>query len=152
MRPPQWPQPVRDRGVKAGNMTDWQQLLPPDGLDEKRDRELLALAYGDQDAARRRAAELAEQMSEREWLILKYRWNQIAQFQRQYLLNNPGEIADRCERQRWLSRLAVATPKPLVDIEYLRSVQQQSAPPMPPTPKGATKAAPTRRTLLVEDD
>jgi hypothetical protein len=43
-------------------------------------------------------------------------------------LNNPGEIADRCERQRWLSRLAVATPKLLVDIEYLRGVNSSETP------------------------
>jgi hypothetical protein len=82
--------------------------------------------------------------SEDDWQFVQGRWDAIRAFHRQYILGHPGCIAidetitdpdpalqatrraarQRLERQQWLSRLLVATPRLLAAVEYARIRRQ----------------------------
>jgi hypothetical protein len=59
-------------------------------------------------------------LSDDDWTYLLARWEAIRAAQRAHIMANPGCIADRLERQRWLSRLLAATPRILAATEYAR--------------------------------
>jgi hypothetical protein len=144
LRPLGWPEPVEDvpstfppdswesvidqlRASQNITSPSWQVMLPPAGADDDLDRDLRLVVYGDQAQVQKRAGEVASSLSENDWQVMQRRWREIADFQRRYIINNPASIPNRLERQRWLSRLLAATPRALVDIGYLRTVQQQPA-------------------------
>lgn len=123
---------------------DWQTRIPPESPTPQFDRAIVALVYrahADLQAVAERlaAAESAQ------WTQLLERWDAIRQDQRQYILAHPGCIppprmdgwetldlaaqdaaeAERCmaqrlERQVWLSRLLAARPRGLAMAEYAR--------------------------------
>lgn len=120
MRPLPWPAPV-DVTVGSYAGPPWQSILPQDSPDPGYDRQVLRLVYGSNDLPRQQLAErLATSLSEREWHKLMERWNAIRAVQRQHILREPGCIPDLLARQQWLSRLLVARPGLLAEIEYHR--------------------------------
>jgi hypothetical protein len=117
LRPRLWPTPVAaDVEPLGGMLAAWQTMLPP-GADAL-DQQILELVYHCQDVAHV-SAQLAL-MPEDEWRFLLARWQQIRQYQRQYLVDHPGCVPDRFERQQWLSRLLIATPRVLAAAVYQR--------------------------------
>jgi hypothetical protein len=82
--------------------------------------------------------------SEEDWQYVLRRWEAIRAYHRQYILDHPGCIAidetitdadpqvqahkrtlrQRLDRQQWLSRLLVATPRILAAAEYARIRRQ----------------------------
>lgn len=115
LRPCLWPTPI-DADVAADESLDWQTALPSDADDL--DQLILHLVYAPVDIAHV-AGQLAL-MPEDEWQLLIQRWNRIRQHQRAHILAHPGCIAKRLERQRWLSRLWIATPRVLAAAVYQR--------------------------------
>jgi hypothetical protein len=147
-----WPEPLAVP-VEPYDGPDWQTLVPPDSPDPDADAELLRIVYGAHEHPASVAAALS-QASDDEWRQVLARWEAIRAFHRQYLIDHPGcvavdetitdpdpavQAARRCEqqrrdRQRWLSRLLVATPRVLAAAEYVRIRRQiepgtDSAPP-----------------------
>ncbi len=105
----------------APHFSDWRSIVPRDAsasaAQQRYDRQLAALCHGSY------SAELAQALAKssyEDWSLIMQRWPAIAQAQRRYILEHPGCIADRSERQRWLSRLAFARPRLLVEAEYRR--------------------------------
>jgi hypothetical protein len=94
--------------------------VPQDSPDCAFDRHVLRLVYDPPAAPAELGQRLARQLSERQWHKLKERWNAIRLAQRQHILRHPGCIPERLERQQWLSRLLVARPRILAEIEYHR--------------------------------
>jgi hypothetical protein len=119
MRPLMWPEPV-NADVSALDGPDWQTLIPTDSPDASFDIEVTRLVHGTHAHPNAIAVALAEQFSDTEWEQILVRWDAIRRVQRQYILDYPGCIPDRLERQRWLSRLLVARPRILAMATYAR--------------------------------
>ncbi len=114
-----WPSPLpAEASSHAG--PDWWMVLPVGSPDPSFDRAVLELVYGDHADPQFTAACIAEAYGDASWRQLLARWDAIRAAQRQYILDHPGCVPDRLERQRWLSRLLVARPRILAEIEYLR--------------------------------
>lgn len=119
LRPLPWPQPVAV-DVPAYLGPPWQTIVPPDSPDPQFDRAVLDLVYGEHTDATAIAEAIAQSYGHGEYAHLLSRWEAIRIVQRQYILDHPGCIEDRLERQRWLSRLLAAQPRVLAEVEYLR--------------------------------
>ncbi|MEN9935949.1 MAG: hypothetical protein RLZZ387_2528, partial [Chloroflexota bacterium] len=128
-----WPQPLTIL-LEPYDGPHWQRVRPPPPsllalpgpVDEELgemvrtyDERLLKLCY-QEPYTDDLAMAMAETLSDDEWMLMQARWAQIAQAQRQYILDNPGCIPDREERQTWLSRLGYARPRLLAEIETFR--------------------------------
>ncbi|MFL5801612.1 MAG: hypothetical protein ACJ8CR_07695 [Roseiflexaceae bacterium] len=121
----------------------WQTLLPPDSPDPEADAALLRLIY----EPRARPANVTQVLADagmEDWQETLDRWAALRAYHRQYILDHPGCIAldetitdpdpevqmakraaqQRLDRQRWLSRLLVATPRVLAAAEYARIRRQ----------------------------
>ncbi len=133
-----WPTPCLPV-VVPDERTDWRLLTPPDSPDPAFDQELVQLVY----FPVAHPAELVRELADYDdalWQWTLARWEAIRRFQRQYVLAHPGCVAlderivdpdpaeqavrrtaqQRLDRQRWLSRLLVATPRILAAAEYAR--------------------------------
>jgi hypothetical protein len=119
MRPLPWPELI-DADVPPSDGPDWQTLIPVNTPDASFDVEVTRLVYGMHADPTAVAVALAQQLSDTEWEYLLQRWDAIRQVQRQYILDCPGCIPARLERQRWLSRLLVAQPRILAAATYAR--------------------------------
>jgi hypothetical protein len=97
----------------------WQTILPADSPTPAFDQAILALAY-DLQSDRHTVAQALADSTETQWAALLARWDAIRKAQRQYILNHPGCISERLERQVWLSRLSAARPRVLAMAEYAR--------------------------------
>jgi hypothetical protein len=104
----------------------WQGLLPPDSPDRTFDTAVRDLVYGTHRHPNALAAEIARR-SDEEWTRLLDRWAALRTFHLAYILEHPGCIPDRRERQRWISRLTAATPAILAEAEYGR-IRREIAP------------------------
>jgi hypothetical protein len=137
-----WPEPLPVVAAEdAGD--DWQMRVPPDSPDPEADAELLKIVY----QTHARPANMVQSMAEygeEDWQYVLERWDAIRQYHRQYILEHPGCIAidesitdldpavqatkrarqQRLDRQLWLSRLLVATPRILAAAEYARIRRQ----------------------------
>ncbi|MDQ5850562.1 MAG: TraG/TraD/VirD4 family protein, partial [Chloroflexota bacterium] len=127
IHPLPWPAPV---AVAAPAYTgpDWRTVIPEDAPDRAYDREVLRLVYGTHAEPQQLGERLARGLSEREWRSLLERWEAIRLAQRAHILAHPGCIPDRLERQQWLSRLLVARPRILAEVEYYRQRPALAAP------------------------
>jgi hypothetical protein len=137
-----WPEPLTVP-VAPYHGPDWQTLAPPNSPDAAADALLLRLIY----ATHARPANIVRRMadySDEDWHYTLARWDAIRAYHRQYILQHPGCIAidetiadpdpavqaarraakQRLDRQRWLSRLLVATPRVLAAAEYARIRRQ----------------------------
>jgi hypothetical protein len=119
LRPLPWPAPVA-AAAPADAGPDWRTVLPAAAPDPAYDRQVLRLVYGAHPDPTVLGLRLATHLTEREWQLLQDRWNAIRLTQRAYIVAHPGCIPDRLERQRWLSRLLVARPRLLAEIDYHR--------------------------------
>lgn len=120
IRPLMWPEPL-SVDVPAYEGPHWQTCLPADSPDPGYDRYVLQMVYGHSDSLVELAQRLAVQLSEQDWVLLLARWDAIRLYQRAYILEHPGCIPDRFERQMWLSRLFAARPRLLAEVEYHRA-------------------------------
>lgn len=121
IRPLMWPTPVQAVAPPYhGAEGDWKKQLPPAEDEETAaaNQAIIDLIYGEIDI-RHVSAQLAL-LPDDEWDELLARWDVIRQHQRRYIIKHPGCIADRLERQRWLSRLGFATPRVLAAAGYQR--------------------------------
>lgn len=100
----------------------WRDVLPEDS--DPADRWIVRVVY-EASTSPNAARELAR-LDDTDWRRLLHRWECIRHRQRQYILERPGCIPDRLERQRWLSRLYAARPRVLAAAEYLRGRQKRS--------------------------
>lgn len=121
MQPLPWPV-IRDEPPPPYAGPQWREVLPEDG--DPADRLIAQLVY-DANTSASAARELA-QLGDEDWRRLLHRWECIRRCQRQYILDHPGCIPNRLERQRWLSRLYAARPRVLAAAEYLRGRQKRS--------------------------
>jgi hypothetical protein len=121
MQPLPWPV-VQEEPPPPYVGPEWREVLPEDS--DPADRLIARLVHeaGNSIAA---AGELAR-LGDSDWRRLLSRWDRIRRHQRRYILDHPGCIADRLERQRWLSRLYAARPRVLAAAEYLRGRQKRS--------------------------
>jgi hypothetical protein len=137
-----WPAPL-SIPVELYNGPDWQTLVPPDSPDREADAELLGLVYGTHAHPSNVVQALAD-YSDADWQFILDRWEAIRQHHRQHIIANPGCIAidttitdpnpdiqaarraarQRLDRQTWLSRLLIATPRILAAAEYARIRRQ----------------------------
>jgi len=117
MVPLMWPSPVDADMEPEPGLQHWQQELPAE--QHPLDPFILRLVYTPIPDIFATVQEL-EKMPDDAWNFLKERWEVIRQHHRAYILDNPACIPDRMERQRWLSRLWVASPIALVAAEYGR--------------------------------
>jgi len=137
-----WPKPL-SIPIDPYHGPDWQTLIPPDSPDPEADAALLGLIYQTHARLANVVQELAD-YSEEVWQFVVERWNAIRQYHRRYIIANPGCIAvdesitdadpevqaakraarQRLDRQLWLSRLLVATPRVLAAAEYARIRRQ----------------------------
>jgi hypothetical protein len=115
MRPLPWPAPV-PANPPVDHERDWQTVLPipADPLDPL----LLRAVYG---ACDERIVATLAALGDADWQRVLARWDAIRRCQRQFILDHPGCIADRLERQTWLSRLFAARPRVLAAAEYERA-------------------------------
>ena len=141
-----WPTPLTIP-VEPYHGPDWQTLIPPDSPDPAADAELLGLIYGTHAHLSNVVQALAD-YSDSDWQFVLSRWESLRQYHREYIIANPGCIAldatitdpnpdvqaakraarQRLDRQTWLSRLLVATPRILAAAEYAR-IRRQIEPP-----------------------
>ena len=137
-----WPTPL-SIPVEPYHGPDWQTLIPPDSPDPAADVELLGLIYGTH-AHPSSVVQALTDYSEEDWQFVLDRWEAIRQYHRQYIIAHPGCIAvdetitdldpelqatkraarQRLDRQTWLSRLLIATPRILAAAEYARIRRQ----------------------------
>lgn len=117
----------------------WHERIPPDSPDPACDAALLRLIY--QPHAQPAAiVQMLADYDDDDWQWTLARWEAIRHTHRQYILDTPGCIAldesitdpdpavqatkraarQRLDRQMWLSRLLVATPRLLAAAEYAR--------------------------------
>ncbi len=115
MQPLPWPE-FQDSALPPYTGPAWYEILPHD--DDPADRYIVQAVYGTGNTARV-AAELAR-LDALDWRRLLRRWECIRQQQRSFIVAHPGCIANRLERQRWLSRLLAGRPQVLAAAEYLR--------------------------------
>lgn len=121
MQPLPWPvAPEEPPPSFAG--PDWRDVLPDDS--DPADHFIARVVY--EVAHSIGAARELAQLDDPNWRRLLDRWDRIRRHQRQYILDHPGCIPDRLERQRWLSRLYAARPRVLAAAEYLRGRQKRS--------------------------
>ena len=137
-----WPEPLHLATAEDPG-DDWQMRVPPDSPDPAADAELLQIIYH----SHIRPANIVQSIAdycEDDWNYIVERWEAIRRYHRQYILDHPGCIAidetisdpdpevqatkraqqQRLDRQRWLSRLLVATPRILAAAEYARIRRQ----------------------------
>lgn len=120
MEPLPWPAPI-EAPVPEYSGPAWQTTIPADSPFADYDQQILRLVYEtDVDAVSPLALDLAQTLSEREWQKMLERWDAISEVQRNYIIENPGCIPERMERQRWKSRLLVARPRIIALIDYHR--------------------------------
>jgi hypothetical protein len=137
-----WPTPL-SIPVEAYHGPDWQTRIPPDSPDPTADAELLRLVYETHARPSNVVHTLAD-YSDADWQFVLDRWAAIREYHRQYIIANPGCIAidatitdpdpdiqaakraarQRLDRQTWLSRLLIATPRILAAAEYARIRRQ----------------------------
>jgi hypothetical protein len=137
-----WPTP-RAVEVEEAAGDNWQMRIPPDSPDPSADAELLKIIYHTHAHPANIVQSIAE-YSEEDWQYVLHRWEAIRAYHRQYILDHPGCIAidetitdpdpqvqahkralrQRLDRQQWLSRLLVATPRILAAAEYARIRRQ----------------------------
>ncbi len=137
-----WPTPLPAE-VEAVAGDNWQMRVPPDSPDPAADAELLNIIYQSHARPANMVQSIAE-YSDDDWQYVQGRWAAIRAYHRQYILDHPGCIAiddsitdpdpeirahkralqQRLDRQRWLSRLLVATPRILAAAEYARIRRQ----------------------------
>lgn len=137
-----WPEPLP---APAPEDTDdnWQMRIPPDSPDPEADAELLKIIYHRHTRPENVAHSLAS-YEEEDWQYVLERWAAIRQYHRQYILEHPDCITidatitdpdeavqaskrarqQRLDRQQWLSRLLIATPRVLAAAEYARIRRQ----------------------------
>jgi hypothetical protein len=113
-----WPAPL-ELTVPTYDGAPWQTLTPEGPATRAFDTALLEIVYGTLPNPDLMAASLARQ-SDAAWAQLLDRWAAIRDYQLQYILDHPGCIPDRFERQQWISRLGYATPHILAEAEYAR--------------------------------
>lgn len=121
IRPLLWPKPLEvDSALPPYTGPDWRTVLPPPmrGGPRHLDQRILQMVYGD--IPMQHVAEQLARGPEVVWALIRERWDTIRQHQRQYILDNPHCIPDRIERQRWLSRLWIATPRVFAAAAYQR--------------------------------
>lgn len=121
MQPLPWPR-LQEESPLPYTGPDWRHVLPDEC--DPADRFITRVIYEANHSAVA-AGELAR-LSDEDWQRLLDRWERIRSYQRRYILDHPGCIADRLERQRWLSRLCAARPRVLAAAEYLRGRQKRS--------------------------
>ena len=141
-----WPTPLAIP-VEPYHGPDWQTLIPPDSPDPAADAELQALVYAPHAHPANVVQTLAD-ASDADWQAVLDRWAAIRAYHRAYIIAHPGCIAvdttitdpdpdlqtarraakQRLDRQTWLSRLLVATPRVLAAAEYAR-IRRQIEPP-----------------------
>lgn len=119
MQPLPWPVAQEDLPPPYAG-PDWHSILPDDS--DPADRLIARVVY--ETANSPGAARELAQLDDGDWHRLLSRWECIRRCQRQYILDHPGCIPDRLERQRWLSRLYAARPHALAAAEYLRGRQK----------------------------
>jgi hypothetical protein len=121
IRPLSWPAPLENGAdLPAYHGPDWQSRTPAIAANlAAYDQTLLQIIYREDDL-QRLAGDLAR-LPAADWQFLLERWKRLRQYQRDYILRQPGCIPDRLERQRWLSRLAYATPRVLAMASYERN-------------------------------
>jgi hypothetical protein len=137
-----WPTPL-PIPVEPHHGPNWQTLVPPDSPDPEADTELLRLIYEPLARPVTVVQSLADYTDE-DWQYVLDRWEVLRIYHRQHILDNPGCIAideritdpnptiqavkraakQRLDRQQWLSRLLVATPRVLAAAEYARIRRQ----------------------------
>jgi hypothetical protein len=137
-----WPAPL-SVPIEPYHGPDWQTLVPPDSPDPEADAELLCLIY-QAHASPSNVVQMLADYSEADWQFVQGRWAAIRVYHREYIIANPGCIAidatitdpdpdvqaakraarQRLDRQTWLSRLLVATPRILAAAEYARIRRQ----------------------------
>jgi hypothetical protein len=118
MRPLPWLRDVA-ADVPPDEGTAWKAVRAAPSPTPAFDQAILALVYGDLADPHALARALADG-TEAQWTALLERWNAIRQAQRQHILDHPGTLSDRLERQVWLSRLTAARPRVLAMAEYAR--------------------------------
>ncbi|MCS6938056.1 MAG: ATP-binding protein [Roseiflexaceae bacterium] len=121
MQPLPWPA-VQEEPPPPYAGPEWRDILPEDS--DPADR-LIAWVVYEANNSVSAARELAR-LNDADWRRLLRRWECIRHHQRRYILDHPGCIPDRLERQRWLSRLYAARPRVLAAAEYLRGRQKRS--------------------------
>lgn len=135
-----WPEP-EPVTVPPDAGPDWQTVLPPGSPDPAFDAAVRDLVYGAHRQPDALAAGLA-QRSDAEWQRLLDRWAAVRDHQLQHILDHPGCIPDRLERQRWIARLSAATPVILAEAEYAR-IRREIAPESgPATSRGQGRGRP----------
>jgi hypothetical protein len=137
-----WPKPL-PIPAEPYHGPDWQSLVPPDSPDHEADALLLRLIY-EPHARPTNVVQVLADFADEDWAYTLDRWAAIRAYHRQYILDNPGCIAldetitdpdleiqaakraakQRLDRQLWLSRLLVATPRVLAAAEYARIRRQ----------------------------
>jgi hypothetical protein len=137
-----WPKPL-PIPVAPYHSPNWQTLVPPDSPDHEADALLLRLIY-EPHARPTNVVQVLADFADDDWAYMLDRWAAIRAYHRQYILDNPGCIAldetitdpdlevqaakrvakQRLDRQLWLSRLLVATPRLLAAAEYARIRRQ----------------------------
>ncbi|HEU4323117.1 MAG TPA: ATP-binding protein [Roseiflexaceae bacterium] len=116
MQPLPWPEP-RVVEVPPARPQRWQTALPdqPDPIDPW----LARLVYGAVPNPTAAVAVLARSDTAT-WRHILARWEALRTTHRQLILDEPGLIPDRFERQLWLSRLLAAQPQILAAAQYQR--------------------------------
>jgi hypothetical protein len=137
-----WPTPL-PIPVEPYHGPNWQTLVPSDSPDPDADTELLRLIYEPLVRPANVVQSLAD-YGDDDWQYVLGRWEALRIYHRQYILDHPGcivideQITDldsaaltarraarqRLDRQQWLSRLLVATPRVLAAAEYARIRRQ----------------------------
>jgi hypothetical protein len=132
-----WPV-TEDAQTISDPVFDWRSIVPPGSAEQMAyDRVVARLAHTPYCSAL--ARELAHG-SDADWDLLTLRWHAIAAAQRSAILHKPALIGERSERQRWLSRLAFARPRLLVEVEQLRLRGRLGTPAMTETPHKRRRA------------
>lgn len=119
LRPLPWPLPEPLGSPATAPSSSWQREVPPDSPNPAYDRQIMRLAY-EHTTDTHLAETLTRELSGAEWQRMQARWTAIGRYHRELLLRQPDLIPDRLDRQRWLSRLLVARPLILAEIEYRR--------------------------------
>lgn len=121
IRPLGWPSTLEvDKDLPPYAEGDWREKLPPPlkGGPRHLDKRILQMVYGS--VPMQHVADELSQAPEWEWRMVRDRWETIRAYQRQYILDHPQCIPNRIERQRWLSRLWIATPRIFAAVAYQR--------------------------------
>jgi hypothetical protein len=117
IKPLGWPEAGQQRQAGAARL-DWRTIVPAGPPARAAfDRRLAHMLHGPYRQSL--AVELAHSQAG-DWRTIAERWDAIAAAQRLAILSDPDLVPDQAQRQRWLSRLAWARPRLLVEAEQLR--------------------------------